>query len=66
MPEVDGLNLLKCIRETKDLKTVKFIILSTGACGFNQNRAYALGANGGRLFPHHFVGIFRQAPFGQP
>ena len=35
MLEVDGLNLLKCIRETKDLKTVKFIILSTGVCDFN-------------------------------
>ena len=66
MPKVDGLNLLMCIRETKDLKTVKFIILSTGACDFNQNNAYALGANGGRLLSHHFVGIFRQAPFRQP
>ena len=66
MLEVDGLNLLKCIREAKDLKTVKFLILSTGVCDLNQNRAYALGANEGRLLPHHFVGIFRQAPFGQP
>jgi phosphoribosyl 1,2-cyclic phosphodiesterase/CheY-like chemotaxis protein len=46
MPEVDGLNLLKRIRETPDLKTVKFIMVTAKAYEFDQKRAYEFGADG--------------------
>jgi CheY-like chemotaxis protein len=46
MPEVDGLNLLKRIRETEELKTVKFIMVTAKAYEFDQKRAFEFGANG--------------------
>jgi phosphoribosyl 1,2-cyclic phosphodiesterase len=46
MPEVDGLNLLKRIRETQDLKDAKFIMISAKAYDFDQKRAYEFGADG--------------------
>ena len=46
MPEVDGLNLLKRIREYADLKDVIFIMVSAKAYDFDQKRAFEFGANG--------------------
>jgi len=46
MPEVDGLNLLKRIRETEELKSVKFIMVTAKAYEFDQKRAFEFGANG--------------------
>ena len=46
MPEVDGLNLLKRIRETPDLEGVKFIMISAKAYDFDQKRAFEFGADG--------------------
>lgn len=46
MPDVDGLNLLKRIRETPDIKDLKFIMVSAKAYDFDQKRAYDFGADG--------------------
>lgn len=46
MPEVDGLNLLKRIRETPELSDIKFIMVSAKAYDFDQKRAYEFGADG--------------------
>ena len=46
MPGVDGLNLLKRIREYADLKNVIFIMISAKAYDFDQKRAFEFGANG--------------------
>jgi phosphoribosyl 1,2-cyclic phosphodiesterase/ActR/RegA family two-component response regulator len=46
MPEVDGLNLLKRIRETPDINSVKFIMISAKAYEFDQKRAFEFGADG--------------------
>ncbi len=46
MPEVDGLNLLKRIRDSEELKSTKFIMISAKAYDFDQKRAYDFGADG--------------------
>jgi len=46
MPEVDGLNLCKRVRETSDLDNAKFIMVSAKAYEFDQKRAFEFGANG--------------------
>jgi len=46
MPEVDGLNLCKRIRETAELEGIKFIMVSAKAYEFDQKRAFEFGADG--------------------
>ena len=46
MPDVDGLNLLKRIRETPELTAAKFIMISAKAYYFDQKRAFEFGADG--------------------
>lgn len=46
MPEIDGLNLCKQIRETDDLKNLTFIMVSAKAYEFDEKRSYEFGANG--------------------
>ncbi len=46
MPEVDGLNLCKRIRETPDLDGLRFIMVSAKAYEFDQKRAFEFGADG--------------------
>ena len=46
MPEVDGLNLCKRIRTTAELAEIPFIMVSTKAYEFDQNRAFEFGADG--------------------
>ena len=46
MPEVDGLNLCKRIRETPDLAGMRFIMVSAKAYEFDQKRAFEFGADG--------------------
>ena len=46
MPEVDGLNLCKRIRATPELDEIPFIMVSTKAYDFDQNRAFEFGADG--------------------
>ena len=46
MPEVDGLNLCKRIRETQDLAGITFIMVSAKAYEFDQKRAFEFGADG--------------------
>ena len=40
MPEVDGLNLCKSVRETADLDGTRFIMVSAKAYEFDQKRAF--------------------------
>ena len=51
MPEVDGLNLCKQIRETPELDGVRFIMVSTKIYEFDQKRAFEFGADGYILKP---------------
>ena len=51
MPEVDGLNLCKKIRETPELDGVRFIMVSTKIYEFDQKRAFDFGADGYILKP---------------
>ena len=51
MPEVDGLNLCKRIRETPELDGVRFIMVSTKIYEFDQKRAFDFGADGYILKP---------------
>jgi len=51
MPEVDGLNLCKQIRETPELDGVRFIMVSTKIYEFDQKRAFDFGADGYILKP---------------
>ena len=46
MPEVDGLNLCKRVRETADLDGTRFIMVSAKAYEFDQKRAFEFGADG--------------------
>ena len=46
MPEVDGLNLCKRIRESPDLADIRFIMVSAKAYEFDQKRAFEFGADG--------------------
>ncbi|MDP2645685.1 MAG: response regulator [Desulfobacterales bacterium] len=45
MPELDGLELCKRIREIGDLKNTKIIVVSAKAYEFDKRRAFQLGAN---------------------
>jgi len=46
MPEVDGLQLCKRIKEIEDLADVKFIMVSAKAYEFDQKRSFSFGADG--------------------
>lgn len=46
MPEMDGFELCRQLREHPDLKTLKIIIVSSKSFEFDRNRAFELGADG--------------------
>ena len=46
MPNVDGLQLCKQVKETSKLKKVKFIMSSIKAYTFDRKRSYSFGADG--------------------
>jgi len=46
MPEVDGLQLCKQVRDHKNLKKTKFIVVSAKAYEFDHKRSYTFGAHG--------------------
>src|SRR3990167_8737393 len=46
MPEKDGFELLKQVRENTHLKQPKFIIISTKSYDFDKRRAFDLGVDG--------------------
>ena len=46
MPEIDGLNMCKRVREHADLNDARFIMVSAKAYEFDQKRAFDFGADG--------------------
>jgi len=46
MPEIDGLNMCKRVREHAELKDTLFIMVSAKAYDFDQKRAFDFGADG--------------------
>jgi len=46
MPEVDGLQLCKMIKESPKLKKVRFIMVSIKAYAFDKKRSFTFGADG--------------------
>ncbi|TWU11700.1 Response regulator rcp1 [Symmachiella macrocystis] len=54
LPKIDGLNVLKSIRETDRLRRLPVIILSTSNATTDVTRAYELGANSYLVKPTDF------------
>lgn len=55
MPKVDGLELLRWIRQQPDLKSLRVIVLTSSEDIYDVNKAYELGANSFLVKPQEFV-----------
>ena len=57
LPKVDGLEVLRQIKENKDLMSIPLIVLTTSAADSDLATAYRLGARSYQLKPVNFEGF---------